>query len=161
MPLVINSLGGRHTHICKHTHANTHTHTDDLQRINFKKPSVCRRPVAWWYWGSRHTQQPSCNRWQSIKPSRISFPLCKRVFFSRFSQVFSSVIDSCESCSGPSSLSKTVNFCYLAVGVAQLPVLVSLLSVMVSSSVVCYPCSSASCYTRLSFSALVFSSLNL
>ena len=31
-PLVINSLGGSHTHI----HVNTHT--DDLHRINFKKP---------------------------------------------------------------------------------------------------------------------------
>ena len=38
-PLVINSLGRRHTH----THTNTHT--DDLHRINSKKPGVCR-PVA-------------------------------------------------------------------------------------------------------------------
>ena len=42
-PLVINSLGGGHTH----THANTqiHTHTDDPHRINFKKPGT-HRPMA-------------------------------------------------------------------------------------------------------------------
>ena len=34
MPLVINSLGGGHTH----THANTHT--NDPHRINFKKPGT-------------------------------------------------------------------------------------------------------------------------
>ena len=54
MQLVINSLGGGHTHThtrkhthkhaSKHTHtntqANTHTHTDNLHRINFKKPGA-------------------------------------------------------------------------------------------------------------------------
>ena len=41
MPLVINSLGGRHTH----TQTHTCTHTDDPHRINFKKPGalVCGR----------------------------------------------------------------------------------------------------------------------
>ena len=46
-PLVINSLRGGHTHTHTphtqtHTHANTqtHTYTDDLHRINFKKPGV-------------------------------------------------------------------------------------------------------------------------
>ena len=41
MPLVIDSLRGGHTHARKHTY----THTDDLNRINFKKPGMCR-PVA-------------------------------------------------------------------------------------------------------------------
>ena len=36
-PIVINSLGGGHTH----TYANTHT--DDPHRINCKKPGVCQR----------------------------------------------------------------------------------------------------------------------
>ena len=38
-PLVINSLGGGHTHTHKHTHANTHTFAD---RSNSKKPGACR-----------------------------------------------------------------------------------------------------------------------
>ena len=42
-PLVINNLGGGHTHTLTHTHANTHT--DDPHRFNFKKPGV-RQPVA-------------------------------------------------------------------------------------------------------------------
>ena len=39
-PLVINSLGGRHTHANTHTHTHTHMHTDNLYRINFKKPGT-------------------------------------------------------------------------------------------------------------------------
>ena len=42
IPLVINSLGHGHTHTHTHTHTHKHTHTnmhtDDLHRINFKKP---------------------------------------------------------------------------------------------------------------------------
>ena len=37
MPLVINSLGGKHTHAHARAHTHTHTHT---HRINFKKPGV-------------------------------------------------------------------------------------------------------------------------
>ena len=38
-PLVINSLGGGHTH----THANTHTRIQTFaDRSNSKKPGVCR-----------------------------------------------------------------------------------------------------------------------
>ena len=40
MPLVINSLGGGHTHVSMHTHTHTqtqtYTDTDDPHRINFK-----------------------------------------------------------------------------------------------------------------------------
>jgi len=44
MPLVINSLGGGHTHTHTHTHAHTcaHTHTDIADKSNFKKPGACR-----------------------------------------------------------------------------------------------------------------------
>ena len=47
MLLVINSLEGGHTLMQTQTHSNTHTHTytDDLHKINFKKPGV-HRPVA-------------------------------------------------------------------------------------------------------------------
>ena len=40
LPLVINSLRGRHTY--KHTHVNTHTcmQTDIMDKSNFKKPGV-------------------------------------------------------------------------------------------------------------------------
>ena len=48
-PLVINSLGGRHTHTYTHTHAHTHTHTNthtDIRRqSNSKKPGM-RWPAA-------------------------------------------------------------------------------------------------------------------
>ena len=45
-PLVINSLGGGHTHTRKHTHTHTHTHIQTFtDRSNSKKPST-RRPVA-------------------------------------------------------------------------------------------------------------------
>ena len=44
MPLVTNSLGRGHTHMNTHTHIHTHTHTnthtDNLHRINFKKPGA-------------------------------------------------------------------------------------------------------------------------
>ena len=43
IPLVINSLGGGHTHT--YTHTSKHTHTDYPHRINFKKPGE-RRPQA-------------------------------------------------------------------------------------------------------------------
>ena len=39
MPLVITSLGSRNTHT--HTHTHTNSHTNDLHRINFKKPGRC------------------------------------------------------------------------------------------------------------------------
>ena len=46
MPLVINSLGGTHTHT--HTHARTHTymHTNVEDKSNFKKPFVCWLQVS-------------------------------------------------------------------------------------------------------------------
>ena len=43
IPLVINSIGGGHTHT--HTHTNTHTNTHTYRRLNtnnFKKPGVCQ-----------------------------------------------------------------------------------------------------------------------
>ena len=43
MPLVINSLGGGHTHKHTHTHAYRRAH-----RNNFKKPGT-RRPARAWF----------------------------------------------------------------------------------------------------------------
>ena len=43
-PLVINSLGGRHTHTHARTHAHTHTHTHTSIHLHIndsKKPAVC------------------------------------------------------------------------------------------------------------------------
>ena len=52
MPLVTDSLGGRHTHIYAHIHTYIHTHTQThthihtsihiniLHRSNFKKPGI-------------------------------------------------------------------------------------------------------------------------
>ena len=47
MPLAIDSLGGGHTLPRMHVGALacTNTHTDDLHRINFKKPGM-HRPQA-------------------------------------------------------------------------------------------------------------------
>ena len=57
LPLVINALGGGHTHAHRHTHTDTHTYThahtftrthnipNVMDKSNFKKPSVCW-PIA-------------------------------------------------------------------------------------------------------------------
>ena len=47
MPLVINSLGGGHTHTHTHTHTHKHTHKHTYRRPhrnNYKKPGAHRPP---------------------------------------------------------------------------------------------------------------------
>ena len=51
MPLVINSLGGRHTYTHTHTHTHTHTYTHTLRTrsISRNQAPVGLRPVCAWF----------------------------------------------------------------------------------------------------------------
>ena len=69
-PLVINSLGGRHTR--KHTH----THTDDPHRFNFKKPD---RPACGRHARFKKQRCHHCNKFKHFKKECKEFAKLKAI----------------------------------------------------------------------------------